>query len=224
MKPYLRRKALESIFASKHWAQFGQKHDRTTSNGSEACTHVVLQALIYLWTGQDVTIDEVSVAAGYKAGDVGMNSTHVDRVIAHWKLPYTATFRMASPPTTDGLIQTVRNLGPALVAVDYGLYPLDRQYEHFSDNLAFRGGRTDLGFAGNHATCFFAVRWLRRRHEYRPRFMDPDHGSPLRPDIPDFDTFTDHQLARMWRSNLVGKSYGQFAYLPTREWTGVPTP
>jgi hypothetical protein len=221
MKPFERRKHLEAIFATKLWAQFGQRHDKSTANGSEACTHVVLQAHIYLWTGQDVTIDEISAATGYKPGDVGMNSTHVDKAIAHWKLPLTATFRMATPPTTDGLIQIVRNLGPALIAVDYGLYPLDKRFG--SSNSAFRGGRTDLGFAGNHAVCLFAARWLKKRHEYRPRVMDPDHGSPARPDIPDFDTFTDKQLGRMWNHPLVGKTYSRFGYIPTREWTGVPT-
>lgn len=221
MKPYDRRKALESIFRNKKWAQFGQHHDRTTANGSEGCTHTVLQALIYIWTGEVVTQDEISDVTGYRPGDVGMNSGHVDAAIAHWNLPYVASFRQA-PLSTGDLIQTVRNLGPALLAVPYGLYPLDARFG--GSNTAFRGGRTDLGFGGNHATCLFAVRWLRHRHEYRPRVMDPDHGSPARPDIPDFDAFTDHQLGRMWRSNLVGKSYGQFAYLPTREWTGVPTP
>jgi hypothetical protein len=222
VKPFERRKKLEAIFTQKHWAQFGQKHDKTTNNGSEACTHTVLQALIYLWTGQDVTQDEISTVAGYKPGDVGMNSTHVDRVVAHYRLPYTATFRMAKPPTADGLIHTVRTLGPALVAVDYGLYPLDKRFG--GPNTAFQGGRSDLGFDGNHAVCFFAARWLRKRDEYRPRFMDPDHGSPARPEIPDFDTFTDHQFGRMWKRNLVGKNYGQFAYLPTKEWLGVPLP
>ncbi len=222
MKPYDRRKKLEAIFRAKHWAQFGQQHDNTTSNGSEACTHVVLQSLIYLWTGQDVTIDDISAATGYTQGDVGMNSTHVDKAIAHWKLPLTATFRMAQPPTTDGLIQLVRTLGPALVAVDYGLYPLDKRFG--GSNVAFQGGRSDLGFAGNHAVCLFAVRWLKKRGEYRPRVMDPDHGSPARPDIPDFDTFTDKQLGRMWRHDLVGKNYGQFAYIATKEWLGVPKP
>jgi hypothetical protein len=222
MKPYERRKKLEAIFRAKGWAQFGQKHDQSTANGEEGCTHTVWQALIYLWTGQDVTHDEISDAAGYTAGDVGMNSGHCDRVIKHWKLPYEATFRMAKPPTAHGLIQMVRELAPVLLAVDYGLYPLDARLG--GPNTAFRGGRTDLGFAGNHAACLFAARWLRKRREYRPRLMDPDHGSPARPDIPEFDAITDHQLGRMWRHNLVGKPYGQFAYVPTRAWEGVPTP
>lgn len=222
MKPFERRRKLEKIYREKSWAQFGQKHDGTTSNGREACTHVVWQSLIYLWTGQDVTIDEVSAAAGYTQGDVGMNSGHCDRVIAHWKLPYTATFRMASPPTTNGLIQVVRNLGPALIAVPYGLYPLDAGVA--KNNEAIQGGRSDLGFSGNHAVAVFGARWLRKKSQYRIRGMDPDHGSPARPAIPDFDIYTDRQLARMWRHDLVGKSYGQFGYLPTREWTEEPTP
>lgn len=221
MKPFLRRKALETIFTHKKWRQFGQNHDATTSNGSEACTHVVLQCLIYLWTGKDVTIDEISRIAGYRPSDEGMNSGHVDRVIAHFDLPYVASFRMdGGPPSTNEVIAIVREKGPALVGVPYGLYPLDD--ELVLHNEAIRGGRNDLGFAGNHAVCVFAARWLRKRGVYRMRGMDPDHGSPARPDIPAFDIYTDRQFARMWEHNLVGKSYGRFGYFPTREWTGIP--
>jgi hypothetical protein len=234
IKPYLRRQRLERIFTNRARqglsAQFGQGHDSTTAHGSEACTHVVWQAIIYLFTGLKVTIDEISRIAGYTRGDVGMNSGHIDRIIAHYRLPYAASWRTRAPNgklgdwTTADLLKTAREVAPVPLAVPYGLYPLDEDLVvEGSNGDAIAGGRSDLSFAGNHAVLLFTARWRRRYGEYRPRLVDPDHGSTLRPTIPRFDIIDQDQLARMWNSNLVGKTYGQFAYLPTAPWNSVPT-
>ncbi len=107
MKPYDRRKKLEAIFRAKQWHQFGAEN-KTTNRGTEGCTHTVLQALIYLWTGKDVTQDEISKAAGYRPEDVGMNSGHVDKVIKHYDLPYVASWRGHETLRTADLVQQPR--------------------------------------------------------------------------------------------------------------------
>lgn len=233
LKPYKRRQLLEAIFAEERWAQGNQKHDRTTANGSEACTHVAwCQAVIYLWTGQRVTIDEVSKVAGYKRGDVGMNSVHVDRVIKHFKLPYVATWKTVNPRTGNvgdwsarDLEKIAREVGPVMVAVGYNLYPLDKDLTGSTAEMngyAIQGGRVDLNFGGIHAVLMFTARWRTKIRQYRPRFLDPDHGFPSHPRVPRFDVITEDQFERMWNANLPGKSYGQIGYIPTKAWNGLP--
>ena len=223
MTPKQRRKALEAFFSDGKYAQFGQKNDLTTANGAEACTHVCWQALIKLWTGQDLTIDQVSEVAGYRREDVGMNSRHIDRIIAEFDLPYIATWRSGMAWTTADLVDTVRTMGPAQLAVPYGFYPLDKTLNAVGPNgEAYQGGRNDLSFAGNHAVLLFGARWRPKRKVYKLRGMDPDHGSRLRPAIPDFDIYTQPQLAQFWNRNLVGKSYDRFGYVPTEAWEGIP--
>lgn len=231
IKPYKRRELLEAIFSKLRLAQGNQDHDSTTSNGSEACTHVAwCQAVVYLYTGILYTIDEISKIAGYKLGDVGMNSTHVDRVIAHFKLPYVATWRTRNPRTgnigdwsPNDLEKLAREVGPVMVAVPYGQYPLARRLSGGPNGNALKGGRVDLNFSGIHAVLMFAAKWLRKSGEYEPRFLDPDHGFPSHPRVPRFDVITHRQFAKMWRTTLPGKSYGQIGYIPTEPWNGLPS-
>lgn len=223
LKPFRRRQLLEAIVKNLGLAQIGQKHDSTTSNGSEACTHVVWQFLIYIWTGVLVTIDEISKVAGYKPGDVGMNSTHVDRIIKHYRLPYVASWRTGKTWSAEDIMRTAREVGPVMVAVPYGFYPLNKNLDtHLVrtpvNGFAQQGGRVDLNFAGNHATCVFVTRWRTKLQEHRPRVLDPDHHYPRH----QFDIISQQQFARMWDRNLVGKSYGQIAYVPTEPWNGLP--
>lgn len=190
MKPYARRQGIEAILTDRAKsglsAQFGQKHDSSTNNGSEACTHVALQLIVYVWKGIEVTIDDLSGIAGYRPDDVGMNSVHIDRVMAHYNLPYTASFRAGRKLNAGIILQTAREEGPVLVAVPYGIYPTQKGIDGPNGD-ALQGGRNDLGFAGNHATVVATARWRQRIGQYRPRILDPDHGSPSRPDIPRFD-------------------------------------
>lgn len=232
LKPYKRRQILEAIFAAKRWAQGNQKHDHTTNNGSEACTHVAwLQAGIYLWTGLDVTIDEISHITGYVRGSGGMNSSHVDKAIAHWKLPYEATWRTKAPNgivggwTARDLEKTAREVGPVMVAVGYSLYPLDKDLlgsDHEMNGYAIQGGRVDTNFTGIHAVLMFTARWRPALKQYRPRVLDPDHGFPSHPRVPRFDILTEVTFERMWNADLPGKNYGQVGYVPTRPWNGLP--
>jgi hypothetical protein len=230
IKPYKRRQLLEAYFASRRWAQGNQAHDASTNNGAEACTHVSwCQAVIELFTGQKVTIDEVSRVAGYKRGSGGMNSSHVDRVIKHWKLPYVATWRTRNPRTgnigdwsANDLSKIAREVGPVMVVVGYGLYPLSRKLSGGPNGNARQGGRNDLYFAGLHAVLEFAARWLKKQKTYDPRFLDPDHGFPSHPRVPRFDIISQDQFARMWRTNLPGRPYGQIGYIPTEPWNGLP--
>lgn len=233
LKPYKRRQILEAIFTKLRLAQGNQKHDRTTDNGREACTHVAwCQAVVYLWTGVMYTIDEISKIAGYKRGDVGMNSTHVDRVIKHFKLPYEATWRTVNPRTgnkgdwsANDILKLSREVGPVMVAVGYYLYPLDKELvgsDAEINGYAIQGGRVDLGFGGIHAILVFTSKWRTKLREYRPRILDPDHGFPGQGGVPKFDIITKAQFQRMWDTNLPGKSYGQVGYIPTKAWNGLP--
>lgn len=229
LKPYKRRQLLEAIVKQLGLAQIGQIHDHTTSDGSEACTHVCWQFIIYAWKGILVTIDELSRVSGYTLGDVGMDSTNIDRIIKHYKLPYVATFRTPGPRTgivgdwsANDIMRTAREVGPVQVAVPYGYYPLNESFDPLNvpapNGFALEGGRADLGFAGNHAIVMFTARWLRRVGDYRPRDLDPDHHYQNH----GYDRITGRQFARMWNRNLTGKSYGQFAYVPTEPWQGLP--
>lgn len=216
MKAFRRRLWLEAFLEKVRFAQFGQDHDKTTDNGREGCTHTCWQLIIKWYTGRDVTHDELSAIARYTMQDNGMNSGHCDRIIAHFRLPYVASWRQPKKLSARNLCKIAREVGPVLFAVPYGLYPLEAGLADNAPNgEAFQGGRDDLGFAGNHAVLLFSAKWRTKISRYRPRGFDPDHAKHR--GIPKFDIYSEEQLARMWNHNLVGKDYGQFAYIPTKE-------
>lgn len=228
MTPYERTIELGRIAADGRFAQFGQDHDSTTDNGSEACTHVCCQYLIKVWTGEDVTINEVSRVAQYRAGDEGMNSGHVDRVIAHWELPYHASWRTGAPAsdTADDLIQLALKRGPLLLSINYRMYPLTPKLKGLvapTNGFARRGGRSDINFVGDHAVIVFGAAWERGTKIWKPRGIDPDHGSAARPDVPMWDAYTARQLGVLWDTPLNTRGQTHVAYLPTKAWTGMPS-
>ena len=194
----------------------------STDNGPLGCTQAELVQAIRLWTGKVVTADDISQAVGFdpKFG-IGMSGTQVKSAIAHWKLPYVASYDMPKRPTTRELLQIVRNTGPVLLAIPYYAYPLAAGIGgHSRYGTARYGGKDDLSFNGNHFVTLFASRYV--ANTYRQRLSDPDHGSGARPTVPPFDVISYAQFDALYNAALSGKPYPAIAYVPTREWTGVP--
>lgn len=232
MTPLDRMRAISAAVRAHPLDQWSQKDSSSVhyAGHSTGCGHTEWQRMIYLWTGKAVTIDEISQVVGYSTAqlhaDEGLTVAQVRRIIAHYKLPYDQPQYHGS---AAGIIDAVRNIGPVNLCVGYAQYPQWLNAPSYSGGVpngqpngyAVHGGRNDLGFTGGHDVTVLAARWRRDLKEFRIRLSDPDHGSSRRPEVPVFDIIRGSQF-----THLVDSGKAQFgavvAYLPTREWKGVP--
>lgn len=194
--------------------QFGQANDATVANGAVACTHTWLQFLAWLWTGKWYTLDQVSAMAGYpRNAGRGMRPAEVATFIRRAKLPYVIRWGL-----TAAQILTYSNRGPVMVAHIYREWPEWRGYRYGGQTADGRpngyarpygkAGKTQLtGFEdGRHMGGILG--YLGSSEVY---VMDPNHGSPSRPEKVAYDVISTAQLSR------IIKSFSPtYAVIPTR--------
>jgi len=98
-------------------------------------------------------------------------------------------YRVGFGSNTSDVLNYVE-IGPVIVGVHYGSYPIRAQAEV--------GGKTDHGFNGAHAVLAIGKRVHDApKDRHRDIFVrDPDHNSPARPEKPDFDRIRRSQLQR----------------------------
>jgi hypothetical protein len=196
--------------------QFGQGDDQSTFNGATGCTHTCLQRLIKMVTGHQVSHDEISKIAGYpwpasnkamrglRSGNTG--SSEVEKVLKHFHIPMKVVFGWSWAKLNAALWE----YGVVEVAILYGYWPEWRGYHYQGvtadgrpGGYSIRGGKTQLrGFEkGAHATLYIGRKNYPKSTgaaRYRLFANEPNHGSPSRPEKPDYDTVTTAQARRAY--------------------------
>jgi hypothetical protein len=207
--------------------QFGQANDSSVYGGATACTHVILQSLIYLWKGRKVTIDDISRAALYpwpagNPGKRGLRPVEVQRVITHYGLPYQIKFGL-----TAAQVLTEAKKGPVGFGHTYGWWPEWKGYRYggtYADGRpngyatpTGKAGRTQLtGFNnGAHFGLVLGVAVDDQNPDLVYAF-EPNHGSLSRPEKPPYDRMTRRQLTVVYDSytKVLGRS--PYAIVPTK--------
>lgn len=211
--------------ANTNLQQFGQSDDESTYNGATGCTHTCLQRLVKAKTGTYYSHDQISTIATYpwpssNRGMRGMYSggsdNEVGKVMQHFALPYKLVNNWTWAQVIGATVK-----GPVLIGIRYGYWPEAPGYVyqgHHADGkpggYADRNGKTQLfGFeTGYHATILYGQKVV--SGIYRTYASEPNHGSPSRPEKPDYDRVRSTYAARAY------KEYGSsgralFAWVPT---------
>lgn len=206
--------------------QFHQSDDESTFNGATGCTHTILQRLIRAKTGRTYSHDEISRIATYpwpannprmRGMYSGGSDNEVGRVIAYFGLPYRIVSNLSFAKCADACA-----LGPVMLGIRYGYWPEDRGYVYNGrradgkpGGFAVRNGKTQLSGA---ETIYHATLWLGTKNVngvYTAYANEPNHGSPSRPERPDYDTITGSQLRRAYEQyGSTGRSL--LAWVPTK--------
>jgi hypothetical protein len=214
--------------------QFGQPGHTTDStyHGHTGCTHTILQRLIKAYTGDDVTHDQISVAAGYPwpSGNpeqrglfYNFNGTsEIDRVFRKWKLPY----KIVGGLSFDEVHEIVER-APVMLGIQYLWWPENRgtvyngqRADGKPGGFAYHGGKTQLtGFTGRHAVLYIGGRvvMVGKKKQRRMYANDPNHGSASRPEKPNYDAIAPIGLQRAY------EKYGAtglklVAWVPTKSY------
>lgn len=213
--------------------QFGQTHDVSTMGGHTGCMHTELQRIVLAVTGHRVTHDEISAIARYpwpahnpteRGLTYGVNGhSEVERVIAHFKLPYKVVLGLSFDEVHDAVEKA-----PAIIAVKYLWWPEHKgtvYNGHKADGqpggYAYHGGKTQLeGFTGAHAVLYIGGRVVKvgRAQQRRLYANDPNHGSASRPEQPDYDAVKPAHLQRAYERyhDIGGRAL--MAIVPTRSY------
>lgn len=219
---------------SKRWTrlqQFGQSDDESTYNGATGCTHTVLQRLILAKTGHIYSHDEISLIARYPwpNGNPTMRGLYsggandeVGRVIAHFKLPYVSKFGW-----DWGDFCGIIHRGPVIMGIRYGYWPEMRGYVYNGrtadgkpGGFAYRNGKTQLTGAED---IFHAILVIGRRMVpggKRVYANEPNHGSPARPEKPDYDRVESTYAHRAFdKYSSTGRK--SLLWVPTTKFTPI---
>lgn len=212
--------------SNRHLQQFGQYDDESTYNGATGCTHTILQRLIKAKTGATPSHDIISAVAGYpfpstnpgRRGLISGNSgsSEAERVFRRYGLPYRVVFGWSFEA-----LKARMALGPVMLGVRYGWWPEDYGYAYYGkvadgkpNGFAFRHGKTQLtGFEqGYHAVLALGTLMVQgKEHAYA---NEPNHGSPARPEKPDYDDMLASQLKNAYlQYGSTGRSL--LAWIPT---------
>jgi len=207
--------------------QFGQANDGSTQNGSNGCTHTVLQWLAWLWLKKWYTHDQVSKLAGYPYGaNRGLRPSEVQRFCKAAGLPYVVKYRL----TAQQILDTANNWGPVGFGHSYSYWP--ELYGYTYQGVKADGhpngygspkgdrGRTQLrGFVPPNDAHFGAVLGYdpaKPSTAVRCAAWEPNHGSPSRSETPPYDFMTTGQLLHVYESyeKVLGRTL--YALVPTR--------
>lgn len=207
------------------FGQFGQANDARTNNGATGCTDTCLQFLALLLLRRWHTHDQIRGAARNLTPLKGLSYPQVDywlREIA--KLPY----KVQTGLSADTILGYVRNRGPVLVGEIYPDHPEWQGYRYFGVTANGRrngyswprraSGKTQLGSSYfRHAIVFIAVApipaWGGQLGVY---VMEPNHGSPARPEKVAYDVITITQ-ARVLVNRYAATSGKSYAAFPVRQ-------
>ena len=208
--------------ANRKFQQFGQGDDESTYNGKTGCTHTCIQRLIKAWNGKTLSHDEISKIAGYPwpANNPkmrGLYPSEMQKVIDHFDIPVKLKAGASWSDVIEGLKK-----GPVVIGVKYGYWPEDRGYKYGGQvadgkpgGYAYRNGKTQLSGAEHiyHAVLLFGRKRVRR--VWRILANEPNHGSPSRPEKPDWDAV---------KSSYAHRAFNQYSaegrislvWLPTK--------
>lgn len=206
------------------FGQFGQRNDARTNNGATGCTDTCIQFLALLFTRRWYTHDQIRGAARNGTPAKGLSYPQVDHL---GKTLLRGWYRVVLGLSADAILAIVRTKGPVMVGEMYSDHPEWRGYRYGGVTASGRrngfawpwgkAGRTQIsGFVGRHAVVFIAVapipEWGRRLGVY---VMEPNHGSPARPEKVAYDVISIDQARRLINRYAAanGKSY---AFTPQR--------
>lgn len=218
-KAILKRRARRS-------QQFGQPDDYYTFGGATACTHTVLQFLIWLWTGTWVSQDALSKTAGYplpgrNPGRRGFTPTEVQRVITAYGLPYAIKFGLTAAEVRAASIKGPVGFGhayswwPEWKGFRYGGTLADGRPNGFASPLG-QAGKTQLsGFTGAHFGMLLGVATDPAGPD-KAYAWEPNHGSPARPEKPAYDVMTVAQFDAVFDSYRKALGRSSYAIVPTK--------
>lgn len=207
--------------ANRRLQQFGQGSDTSTFNGATGCTHTVLQRLIKAKTGANVTHDQISKIAGYpypvdNKGRRGMTTSEMQRVVNHYNLP----IKLKMGATWLDIIEGLKR-GPVVIGILYGYWPEQKGSTYYGSKadgkpggFAYRHGKTQLTGAEGvfHAILLFGRKKV--RGTWRVLGNEPNHGSPNRPEKPDWDAVKSSYAHRAY-DQYASTGRTRFAWLPT---------
>lgn len=207
--------------------QFGQTDDESTWNGATGCTHTVLQWIIWRVKGKWYSHDDISKAAGYpwpryNPRKRGMTLTEVQRVIDHYHLPYRI---VRDRPALE--VWKASKRGIVGVAIMYTHWPEWKGYRYagrtadgkpngYATPLR-KAGKTQLsGFYGRHMTALLGYATDPKGPDLG-YFIEPNHGSPARPEKPPYDRGLYAQWKRAYESYRTFGRQQLYAIVPTTE-------
>jgi hypothetical protein len=197
--------------------QFGQSNDNLVHNGSTACTHTVCQFLSLAWNGTIPSLNEVNKLAGMpnnatdaKGRPRGMRPNELATYLKNAKIPMKIVRGFSFNSLLDHSLD-----GPVFYGMRYGSAPsrtkahpngTTQRGKHVSD---MRHAVVMLGFLRFPATGGQPA----RTEVYR---KEPNHGSPLRPERPPYDTLSDRQARIEYEAyhDLLGEPL--YAAVPLR--------
>lgn len=201
--------------------QFGQSADGLVGNGATACTDTVLQWLIFLWKGKWVTLNDIRrVSGGPTSGDKGLTAPQVQKVINAYGLPYRIAYDLSAKQVRDA-----SKLGPVGFGHRYSWWPDWKGYRNggvasdgkpngYAQPLG-KAGHTQKTWDGAHFGLLLGVATSPDLPD-KVYAWEPNHGSPARPEKPDYDIMSVAQFDRVY--NSYKKSLGRRAYaiVPTQ--------
>lgn len=200
--------------------QFGQAYDSMTNNGATGCTDTILQWLVYLWKGSKPTHNSIRRAAGNPPYSRGLYASEVQRVIAHYGLPYAVRYSL-----TPKELRAAAKLGPVGFGHVYGWWPDWYRYRLGGSATDGRpngfasprgeAGKTQSTWSGAHFGLLLGVATSPTETD-KVYAWEPNHGSASRPEKPAYDVMTVAQLDAVYLSyQRLGRSL--YAIVPTRE-------
>ena len=211
--------------ANRNMQQFGQTDDESTWNGACGCTHICAQRLVKAKTGRYYSQDELSKIAGYPWPDKNPNKrgmyspSEFQRIVDHFDLPY----RYKSGVTWEQIIDALK-LGPVVTGIRYGYWPekvgavyMGTKADGRPGGYAYYNGKTQLKGAESiyHAIVLFGRRYARKKKRWVVYANEPNHGSPSRPEKPDYDRVRSSYAHRAFNQyGSDGRTH--FAWLPTK--------
>ena len=219
---------LQQLKASRRrhpFGQFGSSGDHCTDNGALGCTHTIWRFIAHAYTGHWYSHDYLSHVSGYPCGggptNRGMRITESQRLCRALNLPYVWRPNLSS----SHLLRAAKQ-GPVLFAIRYGSWPNWKNYRGrhrprpYARPLGKAGRNQFTGFYGSHAVALLGHRRIvRNGHFVRNAcyVMEPNHGSPARPEKPPYDIVTQTQLNRAYQATVRNLRWPMtMAFIPTR--------
>lgn len=224
--PLRLQKAL-NLRKAKPFQQFGQAYDVYTANGATGCTHTICQFIALLWTGRMYTHDQISrmvgcpnqsnVSSRYRRG---LRYSEVQAFFRAIGAPYVVKLDLAPSAVISASVN-----GPVLFGETYSWHPEWKGFRYGTITAdgkpngfaspSGKAGKTQLsGFTGAHAGALLGVGDPGTgRVAY---VMEPNHGSPSRPEKPPYDVMSMAQWTLAYTSykRILGRAY--YAVIPTK--------
>lgn len=217
-----RRRKVLRYARSKPPTQWDQPND-VFENGATGCSATAVQFVLGLH-GIKVTLKQIARAVGYpdanqKRNDIGLYDHQVVEALAHWGVRYQYT----TDKTAQELLSLSTSHGPVLFACTYRWWPQRRGATYGSIHadgrpngyarLEGKGGKDQLGgFEDGRHMGVLLSRYHRSgtpTWDTKVYLWDPNHGSALRPSVPDYDVISPNQWQPLYGSARTTSKNGK---------------